>query len=200
MPVPSKKDLDTLEKNIAKWQKMLGADGHLSETKLIGMLRDSLRKVWMRNPVKLLKLNLARIPDYAPETRTKWLYQCESCGGKFKSGDVEVDHKTGNHTLRKVEDFPVYYERILDVTLDDLQILCKGCHALKTYMEANPELSEEQAVLAKRMLAWVRDYPKAAQQKTFLSKYGYNGKEVANEDMRKAIILALIEKEELIGY
>src|SRR5690606_26201384 len=72
--------------------------------------------------------------DYS--TRTKWLCRCEMCGELFKLTDVEIDHKQGNHSFTKVEDFENYFNNILMVGFDDLQILCKdNCHAQKTYME-----------------------------------------------------------------
>lgn len=194
MPIPKPAQLAKHEADIEKYSKMLTEEGFIPEKKLVQMIRSSLRQTWMRNPVKLLKLNQAKKPDMNPATKTMWLYECEHCHNDFKLADIEVDHIHGNHSFTELEDFFDYVENILNVTVDDLQILCKPCHELKTYMEANPHLSKEEAELAKSVLAWFRKRPKVPQQKKQLELYGYKGACVSNDEKRKAIVLELIRE------
>ena len=55
---PTKADYKKNEANIKKLEKKL-VDGKLPEKAQMQMLIGAVRKVWMRHPVKLLKLNKA---------------------------------------------------------------------------------------------------------------------------------------------
>ncbi|MEE8597911.1 MAG: HNH endonuclease signature motif containing protein [Dehalococcoidales bacterium] len=188
MTVPLKSDLRKREERIAKWAKLLDSTGHMPDNKLMQMLRAAVRQVWMHNPVKLLKLETAVYPDMDVNTRTKWLVKCECCHGTFKKGDVQVDHIHGGHSLKTIDDLLDFFNSILNVTAEELQVLCKPCHELKTYMEAHPEMTREEAVLEKKVLAWLKKHPLVSRQKFALRKLGYDGDAVSNPVKRRASI------------
>lgn len=136
MTVPTQTDIKKREEKLKQFLKRLDADGKPQEKHVVSTVRSAIRSAWMKSDVKLAYLYMNTIPDMDDSTRTKWLCRCEMCGELFKLTDVEIDHKEGNHSFTKVEDFENYFNKILMVGFDDLQILCKdSCHAQKTYME-----------------------------------------------------------------
>lgn len=105
----------------------------------------------MKSDVKLAYLYSKTIPDMDDSTRTKWLVKCEICGKLFKLTDVQIDHKLGNHTFTKVSDFENYFNNILMVGFDDLQILCEDDHLSKTLSE-KLGISFQEAVLEREVI------------------------------------------------
>lgn len=136
MTIPTQSDIKKREDKLKQFLKRLDEDGKPQEKHVVSVVRSAIRSSWMKSDVKLAYLYMNTIPDMDDSTRTKWLCRCEMCGELFKLTDVEIDHKRGNHSFTKVEDFENYFNNILMVGFDDLQILCKdNCHAQKTYME-----------------------------------------------------------------
>ena len=134
MAQPSARDLDKKEEFKTSLIKKVGGE-KASEKSLCTIIRSNVRQTWMMHPVRLLKLELARIPDMDPTTRTKWLWECECCKGRFKGPEVVTDHIKGEHQLKSFADMEQFTKSILHVSLDDLQILCHNCHDIKTYSE-----------------------------------------------------------------
>ena len=135
MTVPSKLDLKKREDKLKSFLKKLGPDGKPQEKHVVSVVRSAIRSAWMKSDVKLAYLYMNTIPDMDDSTRTKWLTKCEICEGLFKLNEVQIDHKLGNHSFTKVEDFENYFNNILMVGFDDLQILCVECHECKTLQE-----------------------------------------------------------------
>lgn len=179
--------VDALEAFNGNTEQMLNimSSIQLSDKKMCSILRGSVRKTWMMSPVRLLKLELARLVDIDPKTRTKWYCLCEHCGGKFKMSDVEVDHKNGEHQLLTLADVEQFARSILDVTLNDLQVFCKGCHEIKTYAERY-NMTFEEATIEKKVIAWMKTNKTDAQKK-FLCDVGYSGSPelISNNELRK---------------
>jgi hypothetical protein len=120
----------------------------LTDKKICSMMRSNVRKSWMMSPIRLLKLEMTRIPDMNPDTLTKWLWLCVCCKDKFKLPDVQTDHK-----------------------LDDMQILCKNCHEIKTYAERSG-ISFDEATIEKAIILWMKTFS-IDEQKIFLTLCGY---------------------------
>lgn len=136
MTVPSQLDIKKRKANLQKFLKNLSTEGMPQEKHVLSVVRGAIRSAWMKSNVKLAYLYMNTIPDMDDKTRTKWLVRCEMCGELFKLTDVEVDHKSGNHSFTKVGDFESYFNNILMVGFDDLQILCRPDHAAKTLSES----------------------------------------------------------------
>lgn len=136
MTIPSQTDIKKREAKLQQFLKRLDKDGKPQEKHVLTTVRGAIRNAWMKSDVKLAYLYMNTIPDMDDSTRTKWLCKCEMCGGLFKLSDVEIDHRNGNHSFTKVEDFEKYFNNILMVGFDDLQILCKDDHAIKTLSES----------------------------------------------------------------
>jgi hypothetical protein len=185
MALPSAIDLQKKKDFKASLEKKIsGGNGRLTEKQMCSILRSNVRKTWMMSPVRLLKLEMARISDMNPDTRTKWLCECENCNGMFKMTDVETDHKVGEHQLLSLADAEQFTRSILDVTLDDLQIFCKPCHEIKTYAERY-DMTFDQAKFEKAVIDWMKKVKAATAQKKFLLGVGFTEDEVSNGDNRR---------------
>lgn len=151
--IPSEADVKKKKQQLESFLKQIDKEtGKPDEYKTVLTVRSAIRKAWMRSPTKLAYLTSKTVPDMDDSTRTKWKIQCECCGDWFKLGDVEVDHVEGNHTFNKVSDFENYFNKILMVGFDGLQILCKDkCHATKSYME-KLGCTWEEAVVMKQVI------------------------------------------------
>lgn len=169
-------------------------ESRLPEKQMLTILRSSVRKSWMQSPVRLLKLELARLPDLDPKTRTKWYCHCEHCKNKFKMDDVEVDHISGEHPLLTLGDIEKFARSILDVTLDDLQIFCKTCHDIKTYAERY-DMTFEEATIEKKVVEWQKT-TKSTKQKEFLSAEGFSDDEISNNDKRRDAYRSFLNRGE----
>lgn len=113
-----------------------------TEAKFFAWVRSGLRQgIWNKHPTKMEVLNEQRrkIKNPRPNPRKGaelvWGYSCNRCGGDFRSADVEVDHMVGENTLKNLDDLVAFFKKLVLVTPADLQILCKGCHGIKTYAE-----------------------------------------------------------------
>jgi hypothetical protein len=137
--IPSQADIKKREDKLKEFMKRLNEDGSPQEKHVVAVVRSAIRQAWMKSDVKLAYLYSRTIPDMDDSTRTKWLVRCEICEGLFKLSDVEVDHKyAGNkYPFTKVEHFQDYFDNILMVNFDGLQVLCKeGCHRTKSLSES----------------------------------------------------------------
>lgn len=192
MTVPSQSDIKKREAKLQQFLKKLGADGKPQEKHVLSVVRGAIRSAWMKSDVKLAYLYMNTIPDMDDKTRTKWLVKCEMCGELFKLTDVEIDHRSGNHTFTKVEDFENYFNNILMVGFDDLSILCKEDHAVKTLAESQG-ISIESARLEKKVIAICKQSAKVID--AFLVENGVTGYAKNKDARRDAVRKVLKEKE-----
>lgn len=175
MAVPTKKEIAAKKAKLASYLKRLDHIGKMPEKQLVTMIRGAIRQAWMKAPNKLAKLEQERIPDMNPNTRTKWLFKCAICESDFKVTDIEVDHIKGNHTFTKLSEFHQYSESILNASVNDLQILCKTCHPIKTLSESRG-ISFEEARFEKDIIAFTK--MKAKDQIKLLAKHKMSGSNV----------------------
>lgn len=151
MTVPSQADIKKREDKLKEFMKKLNEDGSPQEKHVVSVVRSAIRSAWMKSDVKLAYLYSKTIPDMDDTTRTKWLVRCEICGKLFKLTDVQIDHKLGNHSFTKVSDFENYFNNILMVGFDDLQILCEDDHLSKTLSE-KLGITFQEAVLEREVI------------------------------------------------
>ncbi|ASU03311.1 homing endonuclease HNH [Pseudoalteromonas phage J2-1] len=190
MAVPSKADISKRKKKLETWLKGLEEDGSMSEKKLCTLLRSAVRNVWMRHPVKLSYLYSKTYPDMNNATRTKWLIDCEHCNKSFKTGDVQVDHIIGEHSLLTLEDVVPFAESILGVSHEDLRILCIPCHEAITYAERY-NMTIEEAFEEKKVIVKIKQT--VAKQKSELKKFGYKASDMSNNDKRRELYRELLK-------
>lgn len=110
------------------------AGGTWTESRYWTFIRSALRQAWSKYPVRYQVLNDARRPYKGSDKRTKWEYKCKECKKHFKSKDVQVDHIESAGSLKCYEDLPDFVRRLF-CEADNLQVLCKPCHHIKTQEE-----------------------------------------------------------------
>lgn len=118
------------------------------------------RSLWNRSPIKLefIKNNRRKINNPNPRGKVAqvWGGDCALCNNTFILKDLEVDHKTGNHSLTKIEDIQKFIEGIVLVTESDLQMVCKPCHKAKS-MADKQGISIEDALISRKVIAIMKD-------------------------------------------
>ena len=164
--VPDETDLQLLQENINKLSKSLLPDGRrkdrkggykpISENDLKQIIRSAVRKQWMSCATKLSFMEMGKVPDYDPNSRTRFKIQCNICQGWFKTTDVECDHRKGENSFTTLSEALQWASSILDVGYDDLQRLCVKCHSEKTHSEA-AGVSLEEARVDKQAIAIMND-------------------------------------------
>lgn len=117
------------------------------------------RSLWNRHPVKLLfiKKNRVRIPNPNKNGRvdTVWGAKCAISGELLPLSLIEVDHKSGGHSLRDLSDINSFVKGIVDVRLDDLQFVSKKIHKVKSYAETR-KLSLDDAIIEKKAIEIIK--------------------------------------------
>ena len=98
------------------------------------LVRSAMRRAWLRFPARAEALKQARREYTGDNKRQKWVYLCNYCLTYYKGTEVVVDHIRPCGTFLKPEDW-VTFGPGLFCGVDNLQILCKGCHAIKTKEE-----------------------------------------------------------------
>jgi 5-methylcytosine-specific restriction endonuclease McrA len=106
------------------------AGGQWTEARWWGFIRSTLRKAWMRYPVRGMVLNQSR--QVVTGKRHRFEYRCAHCYDMFPSKEVQVDHIVPCGSLQSD---PAGYLNRLFCEPKDLQVLCKPCHHIKTQQE-----------------------------------------------------------------
>jgi 5-methylcytosine-specific restriction endonuclease McrA len=106
----------------------------MSESAFWGFIRSALRQKsrWWK-PISEAKAKAKRAYK-GPLKRQKFEYQCATCLKWFPDKHVNVDHIIPAGTLRCANDLPAFVERLF-CEVQGLQVLCQGCHDIKTKEE-----------------------------------------------------------------
>ena len=117
-----------------------------------------------------MKQNRIRIPNPNKNGKTKeiWGGVCALTGELTPQTLLEVDHKKGNHSLRSIDDIQSFVESILLVTFDDLQLVSKDAHKIKSYAEKH-NITFNEAKVHKEVIEICKDKQKVVDK---LSGYG----------------------------
>ncbi len=98
-----------------------------------GYIFGALRKIWRWHPVRRQILALAKVNGC--NLVGDW-FACAKCDQIFPKKQVQVDHiKPVIDPAAGFTTWDSVIEAMLNVTLDDVQILCFDCHRLKTNTE-----------------------------------------------------------------
>jgi len=117
--------------------------GEWTEGKYWSFLRGGIRRMSMRwKPIRDAKLR-ARRPYAGPNKRQKFEYLCEACGGWFSDKETQVDHKIPAGSLTSYEDVGPFIERLF-CEVDDLRVMCKGCHNVETNNQSKAAKSSSE--------------------------------------------------------
>lgn len=144
-----------------------------TESAFMSWIRGGIRAgLWNKHPVKLefLKKSRIKIPNTNPRSMKRfpevWATKCAITGEIIPLNKAEVDHKTGEHTLRNLDDIASFIKDIVLVTEDDLQIVSKDVHKIKTLAERKG-ITFEEAMIEKKVIAFGK-LP-VEEQKSFLT-------------------------------
>lgn len=137
-----------------------------TEAKYVAWLRSALRRVWSKHPVKLeiLKKNRERRPNKLTG-RIVYQYKCCKCNEWHPQKNVEVNHKNTVGTLT-LDTLGQHTERLLLVSEDTLEIVCKPCHSIITYSERSG-MSIEDSAREKKLIAFFNKYGAMEQRRRF---------------------------------
>lgn len=118
------------------------------------------RSLWNKSPIKInfIKKHRIRIPNPKKTKRSPaevWGAKCALCSKLFVLKDIQVDHKVGNHSLTEISDIQSFIESIVMVEEQDLQLICKGCHKIKTHSE-RMGINFEDAEREKKIIAYMK--------------------------------------------
>lgn len=143
-----------------------------TEAKFMSWVRGGVRAgLWKKHPVKLefLKQNTVMVANTNPRSMKRFpmvkAARCALCGLIHGVKDIEVDHRTGNHALRSMDDLRAFIEAMIMVSFDDLQLVCKPCHKIKSYAEkqgitfeaARAEKLAISLIKEKKDVAWLKE-------------------------------------------
>lgn len=114
----------------------------------------------MKHPVKLKLITSQRrqIPNPKKKgKKTVWGATCALCHLDYVIGDMQVDHKHGgDYSLKTVADIESFFKRVVFVTEDDLQLVCKNCNYAATYAKRFG-MSFEDALCTKYVIKLIKD-------------------------------------------
>lgn len=168
-----------------------------TESAYLSFIRGGIRRyLWSKNPIKLEfeKQNKVPIPNDNPRSQKRFPTvaggKCEHCGGLFKQSEMEVDHKTGEHSLRCLDDMDSFLRGIVFVRKEDLAMLCKPCHGYKTYAERYG-VSIPEAKAQKQAIEFNKKPVKTVV--AFLEKHGYNA--ATTKEKRRTQLVEHFRKE-----
>lgn len=130
-----------------------------TQASFMSWVRGGVRSgLWKRHPVKLEFLKESMILVKNTNTRSMKRFPmvkaavCAICGNVTPQKDVEVDHIIGNHSLKSMDDLRSFVEAMIFVKKEDLQLVCKSCHKVKTLSERSG-ISFEEALTEKELIA-----------------------------------------------
>ena len=177
-------------------RKMLSEMPHVwkTESAFMSWLRGGIRRMWSKHPVRIefMKQNRIRIPNPNKNGKAKevWGGVCALTGELTPQTSLEVDHKKGNHSLRSIDDIQSFVEGILLVTFDDLQLVSKDAHKIKSYAEKY-NMTFEQAKVHKEVIEICKDKQKTLDK---LATYGVKSPPTTVK-ARRELITKLMLKE-----
>ena len=138
-------------------KKMWGEDSvWKTEAKFWSWLRGGLRRaVWNKHPTKLALINRSRFKAPLGKGQAEvWCLECEMCSEVYRQNECQVDHIAPAGGLKSIADITPFIEKLAFISLEDIRILCKKCHAIVTYSERYgvtlDEARKRKAEIAKR--------------------------------------------------
>ena len=129
------------------------------EKAFLQYLRGQSRRIWSRYPVKSIFKSSKTQPNFKDSgitsPRVKKVGVCNQCNNWFASSHLEVDHIVAAGSFSNWEEYCQWFARLLllDKGEDNLQLLCNGCHTIKTHAD-KLNISFEEATKAKDVIAF----------------------------------------------
>ena len=108
--------------------------GTMTDAMFWSFIRSALRQKsrWWK-PITQCRM-ASRRAYKGPNKRQKFEYQCNQCKSWFPDKEVAVDHKIPAGSLNNGDDLKGFVDRLF-CEQEHLQVLCNGCHDVKTKLE-----------------------------------------------------------------
>lgn len=171
-----------------------------TQASFMSYIRGGIRRgLWEKHPVKLefIKKNRIRVPLGKKTNRNPeglvWGCRCALCGKIFRESDCQVDHIKGNHSLKTVEDILEFIKSLIFIREEDLQIVDKECHKIKSYAERN-NISFKEAGFEKEAIKFSKK--KVEEQKEILLALGATKEDTKNAKIRRECYRRLLGEKE----
>lgn len=170
-----------------------------TESAYMSWIRGGVRRgLWNKHPIKLEFLNECTflVENTNPRSMKRFpkvkRCKCVMCEQVFSTNDVEVDHIEGNHSLKSSSEIGTFITSIIEVSKEDLQIVCKPCHKIKSYADKQG-LSYKQAAATKLAIELV----KTKKDKSWLTARGVSP--ASNQKARREQIIEVLTQESKNG-
>ena len=128
-----------------------------SESEALSWLRGQLRRIWanwpLKNDFKKSKLEPVQPHHNISSKRVKSIGQCQKCLNYFAASNMEVDHKQQAGGIGKTPESVGVWLFDLLCSTDNMQLLCKSCHKIKSYAD-RAGCTFEQAEHKKKIIAF----------------------------------------------
>lgn len=147
-----------------------------TEAAFLGWVKGAIRKGWGRHPIRTLKLKGVRVRAPLGRKTKKnpkgvvWCVPCEACNQIVRQSAAEVDHKHKMEEEKWYHNIEAFVKRMYWVSFDDLQVLCKPCHQLKTLSDRLGKSLEEVEQIEKPRIEFGKK--KAKEQIDILNSLG----------------------------
>ena len=158
--------------------KQMAEAYNIPEKQVATWWRSAVRQLWSSSPFKRQyeENTVKRITNTNPRTKKRYpivkRFTCTDCGVDYGTGEMELDHISGENPMKDLSDTEQFFRSILLSKPEALQWMCGdkkktvnkkkyvyavGCHGLKTLMEMNPDMSKNEA-RAKKEFARLKKY------------------------------------------
>lgn len=161
-----------------------------SKANFFSWLRGSLRRaVWNTYPIKIAVLKESNIPiPDGYQGKTRKFSKCALTGEATPTRNCQVDHKHGGKSLQEWDDVLPFIKHLCAVK-EDLQVVSKEAHKVKSYSERE-KISFEEALAIKKAIAII----KSKKDKEWLIERGVEP--AANSKRRRQQIVEIISHGE----
>lgn len=125
-----------------------------TEARFTSWLQSALRSVWAKHPSKLTLIKMKQVTLKTGASKKPIHHaQCFHCNKLFKLKDIEVNHKNKCGGLSDLSKLGEFVSNLFLVQPEDLELLCKECHGIVTYMERY-NVSRRDAIIEKKVIAF----------------------------------------------
>lgn len=121
-----------------------------TDTKFWAWFSSQLRKIWRDHPTRFDFIKHSRFTKRVGN-RPIYHITCSMCGKDFPLKEIEINHKVKCGNIKEAG----YALRMMDVGFEDLEPLCKPCHAIVTYAERQG-ISVDESRVEKRVIAFAK--------------------------------------------
>lgn len=111
---------------------------HPTPQTFFAWLRGESRRIWanypLRNEYKASQLECVAPHHKMTSNRVKKVGKCNQCDAWFAASNLEIDHITPAGSFTNWNEWLMWMTRLL-CDVNNMQLLCKSCHKIKSYAD-----------------------------------------------------------------